>query len=85
MDIKEDISNVQEDVDDVDQDVSLIFDQQIIQDQRLFELETDSDALNEEVEGTINSIAIPYTFYFQQATHILRKFTFCNEVLFLQN
>ena len=50
-DIREDIATVEQDVADLDQDVNFLFDQQIIQDERLFQLETETEGIEEEVEG----------------------------------
>ena len=36
---------------DLDEDVDFLFDETVIQDERLFSLEEESDVLNEEVEG----------------------------------
>ena len=50
-DMREDITTIQSDVADLDQDVNFLFDEQVIQDTRLLQLETNSNQLNEEVEG----------------------------------
>ena len=42
---------IEEDIADLDQDVNFLFDETVIQDERLFSLEQASIEINEEVEG----------------------------------
>ena len=44
---------IDEDVADLDQDVNLLFDEQVIQDEKLLDLEQETDALNVQIV-TIN-------------------------------
>ena len=58
IDITEDLGTTDENVSDLDQDINFLFDEQIIQDERIFQLETTSDQvtielarINEDVES----------------------------------
>ena len=42
---------IQDEVSDLETDVDFLFDEQIIQDERLFSLEQNNDALNAQVDG----------------------------------
>ena len=55
------VIEIEEDLDELDQDVNFLFDDQVIQNERIFELETTSDhvtielaRINEDVEGMSN-------------------------------
>ena len=50
-DLREDMTVVQADVVDLDQDVNFLFDEQVIQDARIFTLEQTSIEIDEQVEG----------------------------------
>ena len=57
------VIEIEEDLDDLDQDVNFLFDDQVIQNERIFELETTSDQveielarINEDVEGMLNLV-----------------------------
>ena len=50
-DLREDVTVVQADVADLDQDVNFLFDEQVIQDERLLNLEETSIQIDEQVEG----------------------------------
>ena len=50
-DLREDVTVVQRDVVDLDEDVDFLFDEQVIQDERLFSLEQTSIEIDEEVES----------------------------------
>ena len=45
------VVEIEEDIADLDQDVNFLFDETVIQDERLFSLEQASIEINEEVEG----------------------------------
>ena len=45
------VLDIQEDVGNLDEDVDFLFDEQIIQDERLLTLEQGTDAINAQVEG----------------------------------
>ena len=56
--VREDLATTDENVEDLDQDVNFLFDEQVIQDERLFSLEQTAndvddnlDLINEELEG----------------------------------
>ena len=60
-DITEDLTTTDENVADLDQDVNFLFDEQVIQDERIFQLETTTDQvtielarINEDVEGMLH-------------------------------
>ena len=50
-DMREDITEIDEDVTLVVEDVSFLFDETVIQDERLFSLEQDNDVINQDLEG----------------------------------
>ena len=50
-DIREDLTTIEENVTDLDEDVNFLFDETVLQDERLFSLEQDNDVINQEVEG----------------------------------
>ena len=43
---------MEEDINDLDEDIDFLFDESVIQNERLFSLEEELDVLNEEVEGS---------------------------------
>ena len=45
------VTDLEQNVSDLDQDVNFLFDEQVIQDERLFQLETETEGIEEEVEG----------------------------------
>ena len=45
------VTDLEQNVADLDQDVNFLFDEQVIQDERLFGLETETEGIEEEVEG----------------------------------
>ena len=45
-DMREDLTTTEENVEDLDQDVNFLFDEQIIQDERLFSLEQEIDVID---------------------------------------
>ena len=47
---------IQDEVSDLELDVNFLFDEQIIQDERLLNLDGNSNILNEEVEGEVKTI-----------------------------
>ena len=49
IEIDEDITNIDEDVTELEGDVNFLFDEQVIQDERLFQLETTSDQVTVEL------------------------------------
>ena len=51
MDIREDLTTTEENVTDLDEDVNFLFDETVLQDERLFSLEQDNDVINQELEG----------------------------------
>ena len=60
-DVREDLATTDENVADLDQDVNFLFDEQIIQDERLFSLEQTAndvddnlDLVNEELESKLH-------------------------------
>ena len=50
-DMREDITEIDEDVTLLVEDVGFLFDETVIQDERLFSLEQDTDVINQELEG----------------------------------
>ena len=50
-DMREDLTEIDEDVMLLVEDVGFLFDETVIQDERLFSLEQDNDVINQEVEG----------------------------------
>ena len=50
-DLREDVAEVDEDVTGLDEDINFLFDEQVIQDERLFSLEQTVFVIDEEVEG----------------------------------
>ena len=51
--IEEDVTDLEVDLTELDENVDLLFDEAIIQDERLFSLEQDTDIINQELEGDI--------------------------------
>ena len=51
VEIQEDVTDLDEDVTGLDQDVNFLFDEQVIQDARIFTLEQTSIEFSEEVDG----------------------------------
>ena len=49
VDIREDIMVIDEDVADLDQDVNFLFDEQVIQEERPFQLETESGEIQDDI------------------------------------
>ena len=49
--LDEDVFGLRVDLTELEGDVNFLFDETVIQDERLFSLEEESDAINEEVEG----------------------------------
>ena len=49
--IEEDVTGLGVDLTELDENVDFLFDEQIIQDERLFNLEEETNVINEEVEG----------------------------------
>ena len=45
------VTDLEQNVSDLDQDVNFLFDEQVLQDERLFQLETETEGIEEEVEG----------------------------------
>ena len=45
------VTDIQQDVSNLDENVDFLFDEQVIQDERLLNLETETEAIEEEVEG----------------------------------
>ena len=45
------VVEIEEDITNLDKNVDFLFDETVIQDERLFSLEEESDAINGEVEG----------------------------------
>ena len=50
-DIREDLTTTEENVSDLDEDVNFLFDETVLQDERLFSLEQDNDVINQELES----------------------------------
>ena len=50
-DIREDLTTTEENVEDLEEDVDFLFDETVIQDERIFTLEQASIEIDEEVEG----------------------------------
>ena len=74
------MADIRTEVSDVKDDVELLLDEQVIQDQRIFKLEVDSDQLEDSVEGvyltdltTSNLIILLLLFH---ACNNLSKFLF---------
>ena len=68
-DVREDLATTDENVADLDQDVNFLFDEQIIQDERLFSLEQmandvddNLDLVNEELESKLHGISKTKSF-----------------------
>ena len=64
-DLREDVTVVQGDVVDIDEDVDFLFDEQIIQDERLLNLEEATDSINAElltVNDELEGKVIPEKF-----------------------
>ena len=51
VEIEEDITGLGVDLTELDENVDFLFDEQIIQDERLLNLEEETSVVNEEVEG----------------------------------
>ena len=51
MDIREDLTTIEENVTDLDEDVNFLFDETVLQDERLLSLEQDNDIINQELES----------------------------------
>ena len=51
MDMREDLTTIDENVTDLDEDVNFLFDETVLQDERLFSLEQDNDIINQELES----------------------------------
>ena len=51
VEIEEDITGLGVDLTELDENVDFLFDEQIIQDERLLNLEEETSVINEEVEG----------------------------------
>ena len=51
VEIEEDITGLGVDLTELDENVDFLFDEQIIQDERLLNLEEETGVINEEVEG----------------------------------
>ena len=49
MDLREYLTTTDENVADLDEDVNFLFDETVIQDERLFSLEQDNDVINQEL------------------------------------
>ena len=49
IEIEEDIAEIDEDMSDLDHDVNFLFDEQVIQDERLFQLETESGEIQDDI------------------------------------
>ena len=62
--IEERVALLEIQVADLDEDVNFLFDETVIQDERLFSLEEESDVLNEEVEGR-------KVFFFSRVNNLL--------------
>ena len=45
------VVEIEEDIGDLDEDVNFLFDETVIQDERLLQLETETEGIEEEVEG----------------------------------
>ena len=43
------VTEIEEDLTDLDQDVNFLFDEQVIQDERLFQLETESGEIQDDI------------------------------------
>ena len=52
IDIQEDVTGFGVDLMELEGDVDFLFDETVIQDQRLFQLETETETIEEDVEGT---------------------------------
>ena len=50
-DVREDLGTTDETVADLDQDVNFLFDEQVIQDERILTLEQDSDVFDDQIES----------------------------------
>ena len=53
VEIGDDISDLEVDLTELDENVDFLFDEAVIQDERLFSLEQDTDVINQELEGEI--------------------------------
>ena len=53
--IQEDVTVTRIDLTELEGDVNFLFDEQVIQDERLFQLETETEGIEEEVEGLLIS------------------------------
>ena len=51
--LDEDITGLEEDLTELDEDVDFLFDEQIIQDERLLNLEQENDVIDDELESEI--------------------------------
>ena len=52
IDIQQDVTALGVDLVELEGDVNFLFDETVIQDERLFQLETETETIKEEVEGT---------------------------------
>ena len=52
IDIQQDVTALGVDLVELEGDVNFLFDETVIQDERLFQLETETETIEEEVEGT---------------------------------
>ena len=50
VDIREDITEIDEDVSHLDQDVNFLFDEQVIQDEKLLDLEQETEVIEENIQ-----------------------------------
>ena len=48
-DVREDLATTEENVADLDQDVNFLFDEQVIQDEKLLDLEQETDTINSQL------------------------------------
>ena len=69
-DIREDLTTIEENVTDLDEDVNFLFDETVLQDERLFSLEQDNDIINQELESECR------TWYFVKMPHVRSSVSF---------
>ena len=45
------VTDIQQDINNLDENVDFLFDETVIQDERIFQLETETEGIEEDVEG----------------------------------
>ena len=72
MEVTEDeVSDLEVNLMELEGDVNFLFDEQVIQDERLFSLEQDSDVIDEEIESNLTFNTISSAAWFLLLTHFV--------------